>query len=91
MFMKKDIKTGIPDLDELIQKEMEQQKKLGFPLKVITQQVQKNKKGKVKSKNTSTMKVSKITTKTFPASFFEIPGEYDRIEGPGEGKKLGIF
>jgi hypothetical protein len=91
MFMKKDIKTGIPDLDELIQKEMEQQKKLGFPLKVITQQVQKNKKGKVKGKNTSTMEVSKITSKTFPESFFEIPGEYDRIDSPAEGKKLGIF
>lgn len=90
-FMRKDFKTGIPDLDELIQKEMEQWKNLGFPLKVVTQQDQKGKKGKVKSKNTTTMKVTKIQTKSFPKGFFEIPGEYDRVEGPGQGKKLGIF
>ncbi len=91
MFKKKDIKTGIPDLDQFIQKEIEQQKKLGFPLKVVTLQIQKNKKGKVKSKNSTTVEVSKIKTKTFPKGFFEIPGEYDRIKSPMEGKKLGIF
>jgi hypothetical protein len=90
-FMRKDFKTGIPDLDEFIQKEMEKQKNLGFPLKVVTEQVQKGKKGKVKSKSTTTMEVTKVKTKSFPKGFFEIPGEYDRVEGPGQGKKLGIF
>ena len=91
LFKKKDIKTGIPDLDQFIQKEIEQKKKLGFPLKVVTIQIQKNKKGKVKSKNSTTVEVSKIKIKTFPQGFFEIPGEYDRIKSPMEGKKLGIF
>lgn len=90
-FVKKDFNTGIADLDEMLQKEMEQQKKLGFPLKMITTNIQKNKKGKVKSEATTTMKVSNIKTKSFPASFFEIPGEYDRVQSPTEGKKLGIF
>ena len=90
-FLRKDFKTGIPDLDELIRKEMEKQKKIGFPLKVITHSLQKTKKGKVKSKSTSTMTVTKINAKNFPKSFFEIPGNYDRIEGPWEKKKLGVF
>jgi hypothetical protein len=87
-FLKKDFKTGIPDLDEMIQKEMEQQKKIGFPLKVITRTTQMNKKGKVKGETTSTMTVTKINAKNFPESFFEIPANYDRVEGPWEKKKL---
>jgi len=90
-FLRKDFKIGIPDLDELIQEQMEKQKKIGFPLKVITHSVQKNKKGKVKSESTTTMTVTKINAKNFPKSFFEIPGNYDRQEGPWEKKKLGVF
>jgi hypothetical protein len=29
-----------------------------------------------------------INSKDFPASFFEIPSNYDRVEGPWEKKKL---
>jgi hypothetical protein len=87
-FLKKDFRTGIPDLDQVIQKNMEQQKKIGFPLKVISQTVQMNKKGKVKGQTTTTMTVTKINSKNFPASFFEIPANYDRVEGPWEKKKL---
>jgi hypothetical protein len=87
-FLKKDFKTGIPDLDEMIQKQMEQQKKIGFPLKVITRTTQMNKKGKVKGKTISTMTVTKINSKNFPESIFEIPANYDRVEGPWEKKKL---
>ncbi|NIM17803.1 MAG: DUF4412 domain-containing protein [Candidatus Aminicenantes bacterium] len=90
-FLKKDLKTGIPGLDELIQKEIEQQKNLGFPLKMITTSMQKDKKGKVKSETTTTMEVSKVQTRTFPQSFFEIPSDYKRLESPTEGKKLDIF
>jgi len=90
-FLRKDLKTGIADLDEMIRKEMEQQKDLGFPIKMITTNIQKNKKGKIKGETTTTMTVTKIQTKTFPESVFEIPGGYERIEGPGQGKKLGIF
>ncbi len=87
-FLKKDVKTGIPDLDEMIEKEMEQQKKIGFPLKVITNTQHKDKKGKVKDETTTTMLVTEISAKDFPASFFEIPANYDRVEGPWEKKKL---
>lgn len=88
-FVKKDFKTGIPDLDELIKKQMEQQGKIGFPLKVVTHTVQMSKKGKVMSDTTSTMEVSQIKYKNFPKSFFEIPADYQRAEGPEE--KQGIF
>ncbi len=87
-FLKKDFKTGIPDLDEMILKQMEQQKKIGFPLKVITRTTQMNKKGKVKGKTTSTITVTKISSKNFPKSFFEIPANYDHARGPWEKKKL---
>ena len=87
-FLKKDFKTGIPDLDKMIQKNIEQQKKIGFPLKVITQITQMNKKGKVKSQTSTTLTVSKINTKNFHASFFEIPANYDHVEGPWEKKKI---
>lgn len=87
-FLKKDFKTGIPDLDEMIQKQLEKQEKIGFPLKVISHTQQKNKKGKVKSENTSTMTVTKINSKDFPDSFFEIPANYDRVEGPWEKKSI---
>jgi hypothetical protein len=90
-FLKKDLKTGIPGLDELIQKEIEQQKNLGFPLKMITTSMEKDKKGKVRSETFTTMEVTKIQTRTFPPSFFEIPADYKRSESPTEGKKLGIF
>jgi hypothetical protein len=87
-FLKKDVKTGIPDLDEMIQKEMEQQKKIGFPLKMITNTIHKDKKGKVKDESTTTMTVTKIKAKDFPASFFEVTANYDRVQGPWEKKKL---
>lgn len=89
-FLKKNFKTGIPDLDELIAEQMKQQKQIGFPLKVITHTIQKNKKGKVRGENTSTMTVTRINTKKFPASFFEVPANYDYVKGPWE-KKKGIF
>jgi len=87
-FLKKDVKTGIPDLDEMIQKEMEHQKKIGFPLKVITNTQHKDKKGRVKNETTTTMTVTEISTKNFPGSFFEIPANYDHVEGPWEKGKL---
>ena len=87
-FLKKDFKTGIPDLDEMILKQIEQQKKIGFPLKVITKTTQMNRKGKVKGNTTSTLTVTKINSKNFPGTFFEIPANYDHVKGPWEKKKL---
>ena len=87
-FLKKEFKTGIPDLDEMIQKDMEQQKKIGFPLKVITNTKHMDKKGKVKDESTTIMTITEINAKDFPAAFFEIPSNYERVEGPWEKKKL---
>lgn len=87
-FLNKDVKTGFPGLDEMLQKEMEHQKKIGFPLKVITKTQHKDKKGKVKNESTTTMTVTEINVKNFPATFFEIPANYDHVQGPWEKEKL---
>jgi len=89
-FLKKDFKTGFPDLDELIKKQMETQGEIGFPIKTITHNVQSSKKGKVKSDTTTTMEVTGIKFKKFPKSFFEIPEDYQKVETKKK-KKFGIL
>lgn len=85
-FLKKDFKTGFPELDELIKKQMEKEGNVGFPLKTITHTTQYSKKGKVKSDTTATMEVTGIKIKDFPKSFFDIPEGYQKAEA-----KQGIF
>jgi len=88
-FLKKNIKTGFEDLDEMIKKEMEKQKQIGFPLKTVTVQAQLDKKGKVQGETKTTMTVSDFQEKTIPATAFEIPACYEKIEGPAD--KKGLF
>jgi len=83
-FQSKVYRTGIPDLDEMIRKEIEHQKKIGFPLKVITKTNQMNKKGKPTGDTSSTMTVNKVLSKTFPSTFFAIPDHYDGSSDPWE-------
>lgn len=90
-YKEKDIRTGIEDLDEMIRKNMEQQKKLGFPLKVVTRNIQKNKKGKAKGETITTMEVTEIKTKSFPKSYFEIPADYEEQAAPTAGGKPKLF
>jgi hypothetical protein len=101
-FLNKDFKTGFEELDKMIEKEMAQMKKMGFPLKTVTHNIQKGKKGKVLSDTTTTMEVLEINSKSFPAAFFEIPKDYQMAdstmasdEGEESGgkkkKKFGIF
>ena len=90
-FLTKNYKTGIEDLDDMIQKEIAQQKKIGFPIKTIIHTIQKNKKGKVKSETTTIMEVTKIKSKSFPASFFTIPEDYEELENPTAKKKFKLF
>lgn len=97
-FMNKNFKTGFEGLDELIQQQMKQQQKLGFPLKTITRTISKSKKDKEGDESISTYEVTKIETKNFPESFFDIPSSYAETGFPGaEGnskggkKKFGIF
>lgn len=87
-FQSKEYRTGIPDLDEMIQKEIEHSKKIGFPLKVITKTNQMNKKGKPTGDTSSTMTVNKVLFTTFPDGFFDIPGEFDREAGSWEAFEL---
>jgi len=87
-FMRKDFKTGITDLDEMIQKQMSKLKEVGFPLKVVTLTSQLNKKGKVKSTSTTTMEVKEIKYKDFPKSLFDIPAGYEEVTMPGS---KGLF
>jgi hypothetical protein len=87
-FQSKHYRTGIPDLDEMIQKEIEHQKVIGFPLKVITKTTQMNKKGKVTEENSTTMTVTEILFKTFPEGFFDIPQHFDAEQNSWESFKL---
>ncbi len=105
-FYEKDFKTGWEDLDKMIEREMKVMKKIGFPMKTVTHTIQKNKKGKVGSDQTTTMEILEMKANSFPASFFEVPKDYQKAsmmpgeeEGEEEGdgdtpkkkKKFGIF
>ena len=87
-FLNKDFRTGFEDLDKMIKKEMKLMKKIGFPLKIITHNIQKNKKGKVKSESTTTTEVIKIKSRSFPRSFFDVPKDYKVIEASSGPKFL---
>jgi hypothetical protein len=74
----KSFKTGMPDLDKLI--DAQQNSVKGFPLKVVstTQTTQ----GKKSETTTTTMTVSNIRKETIPASQFAIPSGYTETESP---------
>lgn len=88
-FLEKNFKTGIADLDEMLKEQMEKQKNIGFPLKLISHTVNKNKKGKVKGETKTHMTVTKIEKKTFEDSFFQVPQGYEHVKGPWEKGKMG--
>ncbi len=75
-FRFRDFKTGIDDLDNLIEAQMKAEAGLGFPLKMITVTTTIDKKGNAKEKSRQTMEVLSLGSKNLPASFFEIPAGY---------------
>jgi hypothetical protein len=75
-FRFRDFKTGIEDLDNLIEKQMKAEAGLGFPLKMVTVTTSIDKKGKEKEKSRQVMEVLSLGSKNLPASFFEIPAGY---------------
>ena len=77
-FKMKAFKTGMKDLDALIQKQMEAYKNLGFSLKSIT--TQKTTQGKKTEITTTEMTVSDIATKDLNQDLFKIPADYKQIE-----------
>lgn len=82
-FRFRDFKTGIEDLDKLIEEQVKADAELGFPLKMITVNTSIDKKGNAKETSRQTMEVLSVGSKNFPASFFEIPAGF-------EEKKMGF-
>jgi len=85
-FRFRDFKTGMEDLDNLIEQQMKAEAGLGFPLKVVTVTTSVDKKGNAKEKSRQVMEVLSLSSKNFPASFFEIPAGYEEKQ-MGFGKE----
>lgn len=82
-FRFRDFKTGMEDLDNLIEAQIKADAELGFPLKMITVNTSIDKKGNAKETSRQTMEVLSLGNKNFPASFFAIPAGY-------EEKQIGL-
>jgi acetyltransferase-like isoleucine patch superfamily enzyme len=76
-FRFRDFKTGMEDLDDLIEQQMKAEAEQGFPLKMITVNTTVDKKGNVKETSRTTMEVLSLGNKNLPASFFEVPAGYE--------------
>jgi hypothetical protein len=76
-FRYRDFKTGMEDLDNLIEAQVKADAALGFPLKMVTVNTSVDKKGNAKEKSRQTMEVLSLGSKNFPPSFFEIPAGYE--------------
>jgi hypothetical protein len=88
IFRNRDFKTGFEDLDSLIAEQMKAEAEAGFPLKMVTVTTAIDKKGNAKEKMRQTMEVLSVGSKTFPASFFEIPDGYrEKQLGPAGEKE----
>ena len=75
-FRFRDFKTGMEDLDALIEQQIKAEAGLGFPLKMVTVNTSIDKKGKAKEASRQVMEVISLGSKNFPPSFFEIPAGY---------------
>jgi len=76
-FRFRDFKTGMEDLDKLIEEQIKADAELGFPLKMITVNTSIDKKGNEKVTSKQTMEVLSLGNKSLAASFFEIPAGYE--------------
>jgi hypothetical protein len=76
-FRFRDFKTGMEDLDKLIEEQIKADAELGFPLKMITVNTSVDKKGNAKETSRQTMEVLSVGSKSFPAGFFDIPAGYE--------------
>jgi hypothetical protein len=75
-FRFRDFKTGMEDLDNLIEAQIKAEAGLGFPLKMVTVVTSIGKKGNAKEKSRTTMEVLSLGSKNLPAAFFDIPAGY---------------
>ena len=76
-FRFRDFKTGMEDLDKLIEAQVKADAGIGFPLKMITVNTSVDKKGREKVTSRQTMEVLSLGNKNLPASFFDIPAGYE--------------
>ena len=79
-FRYRDFKTGMEDLDKLVEAQIKADAGLGFPLKMITVNTTIDKKGNAKETSRQTMEVLSLGSKNFPASFFDIPAGFEEKE-----------
>ncbi len=75
-FRFRDFKTGMEDLDNLIEQQMKAEAGLGFPLKMVTVNTSVDKKGRAKEKSRQVLEVLSLGNKNLPATFFDIPAGY---------------
>ncbi len=96
-YMGKDFRTGHEDLDKMIETESKLMDGIGFPLKTVSKQIQKGKKGKQQGETTTTTEVLSMQTKSLDAALFLLPDGYQTVsllpeeEEGGKKKKFGIF
>ena len=77
LFKSMNLKTGMKELDALIEKQVSVIKDLGFPIKSVMVTKTTDQKGKVTTITAETT-VSEIVTKSLSASLFEIPKDYEK-------------
>ncbi len=77
-FKARTFRVGIKDLDDLIEKQIEIYKDLGFVVKSVT--TEKNTTKNKTETSITTMTVSDITTKNLSQDLFEIPDDYKKVE-----------
>lgn len=71
-------RTGIADLDKMIEAEMAQGVR-GLPLKMVAVTTSKDQKGR-ETTATTTMEVTSLREEAIPASTFALPKGYERVE-----------
>jgi len=82
-FINKEYKTGFEEMDKMIEEQTGLYEKVGFPLKTITFNQQKNKKGtKALGESTTTTEVIEFKTKPLDSSMFEVPEDYEVVKSP---------
>jgi hypothetical protein len=76
-FMAKSYKTGMGELDEVLAKEMEAYKDLGFTVKSVT--TDKSTAGNKTETSSTEMTVSNIATKKLDSGLFVVPADYKQV------------
>ncbi len=79
-FRGRDFKTGFPDVDQLVEKQMKAEGEMGFPLKIISTTVSEDKKGRRKEKSRTEQEVTLVQIRQIPAEMFSIPAGFSPVQ-----------